>query len=369
MPQIKVDTILQGDCVTHLRNLPDQSVDLIFADPPYNLQLQHKLLRPNLTVVDAVDDAWDQFATFADYDTFTEAWLTECRRVLKNTGTIWVIGSYHNIFRVGKMMMDIGYWTLNDIIWAKNNPTPNFRGSRFTNATETLIWAKKSEKQKKYTFHYHAMKHLNDDKQMRNIWRIPICTGAERIKIDGKKAHSTQKPEALLYRVIMSSTNPGDVILDPFFGSGTTGAVAKRLGRHFIGIEREQVYVDVARERISRITAQTDKTVLVTPSKRHLPRVRFGSLVESGYLEIGQSLFSKDKRIHAHIKADGYLICKHLTGSIHKVSAEIQGKSSANGWDFWHYEDHTGTLNNIDTLRIRYREDHQLEQSPNGLEP
>lgn len=368
MPII-LDDILQGDCVELLRTLPDKSVDLIFADPPYNLQLQQKLVRPNLTVVDAVDDAWDQFETFADYDAFTEAWLQECRRVLKDQGTIWVIGSYHNIFRVGKMMMDIGYWTLNDIIWAKNNPTPNFRGSRFTNATETLIWAKKSEKQKKYTFHYHAMKHLNDDKQMRNIWRIPICTGAERIKIDGKKAHSTQKPEALLYRVILSSTNPGDIILDPFFGSGTTGAVAKKLGRHYIGIEREAVYVEVARARISKITAQTNHEVLVTPSKRHLPRVRFGSLIESCYLSAGQSLYSKDRRIQAVVRADGYLICGDLIGSIHKVSAEIQGKSSANGWEFWHYETHDGKLNPIDTLRTRYREEHQIEQLANRLDP
>jgi site-specific DNA-methyltransferase (adenine-specific)/modification methylase len=272
-----VNEIIQGNCLEILQTLPASSVDLIFADPPYNLQLRNELLRPDQSRVAGVDDTWDRFTDFNDYDSFTRGWLSACRRVLKDTGTLWVIGSYHNIFRVGAIMLDLGFWLLNDIIWHKTNPMPNFRGTRFQNATETLIWAKKSAEQKKYTFNYHAMKHLNEDKQMQNVWHIPLCTGAERIKVNGKKAHSTQKPEALLYRVILASSNPQDVVLDPFFGTGTTGAVAKRLNRQFLGIELDATYVAVARERLAQLPAATCTTDdLHTPSKRDAPRVSFG---------------------------------------------------------------------------------------------
>jgi site-specific DNA-methyltransferase (adenine-specific)/modification methylase len=338
-----------------LRTLPAHSVDLIFADPPYNLQLQKELRRPNQTVVDAVDDSWDQFHGFSDYDAFTKAWLSEARRVLKKTGTIWVIGSYHNIFRVGKIMMDLGFWFLNDVIWHKTNPMPNFRGTRYTNATETLIWAKRSEDQKKYTFNYRAMKNLNGEKQMQNVWHIPLCTGAERIKVNGRKAHSTQKPETLLYRVILSSSNEGDIVLDPFFGTGTTGAVAKRLGRRFIGIERDEAYVQVARERIDNVEAIDNLQQLETPSVRGLPRVPFGRLIESGLLQPGQTLYDKTRTHCAVIKLDALLKCGEVTGSIHALATKLQGGSS-NGWDFWHYEDENGALHAIDMLRSRYRQ-------------
>lgn len=361
MPEtpLPLDTILHGDCIEVLQTLPDGCVDLIFADPPYNLQLQNDLLRPNQTRVDAVNDAWDQFADFAAYDTFTRAWLGECRRVLKNTGTLWVIGSYHNIFRIGAILMDLGCWILNDVIWQKTNPMPQFRGTRFTNATETLIWAKKSADQKKYTFNYHTMKAINDDKQMQNVWYIPLCTGAERIKIDGKKAHSTQKPEALLYRVILSSSNPGDIVLDPFFGSGTTGAVAKKLHRHYLGIERESFYIDVAQARLDVITPPplVDESVLRTKSKRALPRVRFSTLVEAQYLQIGQTLYSKDRDKTALVKADGHLVSGDFTGSIHETACHVLDKAHVNGWEFWYFEDETGAFTSIDTLREQYRKE------------
>lgn len=358
---LPVNQILHGDCIEILKSLPDQSIDAIFADPPYNMQLQKELRRPNESVVDAVTDEWDQFEDFAAYDEFTRCWLAECRRVLKDTGTIWVIGTYHNIFRVGTMLMDLEYWILNSVTWQKVNPMPNFRGTRFTNATETLIWAKKSQAQKKYTFNYHAMKALNDDKQMQNVWYIPLCTGAERIKINGRKAHSTQKPEALLYRVILSSTNPGDVILDPFFGTGTTGAVAKKLRRNFIGIERDSVYITIARERIAQVSDMSlDASILQTASKRSLPRVSFGSLVEAQYLSPGQKLYSKNREYVAVIKADSHLTCGEITGSIHKVSSLILDRQSQNGWEFWHYENGAGALVSIDTLRQRYRQENGL---------
>ncbi|MEP9411955.1 MAG: site-specific DNA-methyltransferase, partial [Candidatus Brocadia sp.] len=290
---LKLNHIYQGNCVEVLNSLPEKSVDLIFADPPYNLQLQGELWRPNQTQVDAVDDEWDKFDDFSTYDDFTKEWLASARRVLKDDGTIWVIGSYHNIFRVGKIMMDLGFWILNDVIWYKTNPMPNFRGTRFTNATETMLWAKKSQEQKKYTFNYHVMKNLNDEKQMGNVWTIPICSGEERIKVNGKKAHSTQKPEALLYRIILSSSSVGDTVLDPFFGSGTTGAIAKKLKRNFIGIELEDKYIEVARERIDAIpTPLFEDSLLVTKSKRDEERVTFGQLIEAGYLQIGQPLYS-----------------------------------------------------------------------------
>lgn len=353
---LPLNQIIQGNCIDVLASLPSQSVDLIFADPPYNLQLKEALIRPDQSAVDAVMDEWDKFTDFAEYDAFTESWLKECRRVLKDEGTIWVIGSYHNIYRVGRSMMDLGYWILNDVVWEKLNPMPNFRGTRYTNATETMIWAQKSREQKRYTFNYHAMKNLNDEKQMTNVWKIPICTGAERIKIDGKKAHSTQKPEALLYRVILSSSNPDDVILDPFFGSGTTGAVAKKLNRHFIGIEREQLYIDVAQARIDAIEpVSLDEDVLITPSKRNQPRISFGTLVENGYIAVDTPLYSKKRTHQARVHADGSLLAGKIKGSIHKVATLLIGQESCNGWDFWHFENEDGKLITIDTLREQYR--------------
>lgn len=355
------DTIIHDDCIHALAALPENSVDLIFADPPYNLQLQNELIRPNQTLVDAVDDHWDKFGSFAEYDAFTRAWLTACRRVLKDDGTIWVIGSYHNIFRVGSIMMDLGFWILNDTVWEKSNPMPNFRGTRFTNATETLIWAQKTQG-RRYTFNYHAMKNLNDGKQMTNVWRIPLCTGAERIRVNGQKAHSTQKPEALLYRVILASSNPGDVVLDPFFGSGTTGAVAKKLKRHYIGIEREADYVAIARDRIAAIEPPSgDDTLYTTVSRRHRARVPFGTLVAAGYVTVGQMVYASERSLQAVVRADGTLAAGEIVGSIHKVAVALRGQPALNGWDFWHIEDAEGELVCIDHLRERYRAEHGLE--------
>jgi len=358
---LPVNTILHGNCIDVLKTLPEKSVDLIFADPPYNLQLQHELLRPNQTIVDGVDDAWDQFVDFVEYDQFTKEWLSGCQRVLKDDGTIWVIGSYHNIFRVGKIMMDLGYWILNDVVWHKTNPMPNFRGTRFQNATETLIWAKKSTEQKKYTFNYQAMKNFNDEKQMQNVWHIPLCTGRERIKVNGKKAHSTQKPEALLYRVILSSSNPGATLLDPFFGSGTTGAVAKRLQRNYIGIELSAEYIDIARERIAAIVPTgLSETELVTKSKRDAPRVSFGQLIESHYIAVGQNLYSKDRKVTAIVKADAQLLWQDKSGSIHRIAALIHNKTAFNGWEYWYCEDSPGHLVSIDDLREKYRRENKM---------
>ena len=354
---LPLNEIIQGSCIELLKRFPEKSVHLIFADPPYNLQLQHELLRPNQTVVDGVDDAWDQFADVAEYDRFTEQWLRECRRVLRDDGTIWVIGSYHNIFRVGKIMMDLGYWILNDVIWHKTNPMPNFRGARFQNATETMIWAKKSSNQRRYTFNYQAMKHFNDDKQMQNVWYIPLCTGSERIKNgDGKKAHSTQKPEALLYRVILAASNPGDIVLDPFFGSGTTGVVAKKLQRNYIGIERSPEYVAIARERMAT-TPQTayNERELATKSRRDAPRISFGQLIEAAYVTIGQKIYSKDRQVTAIVKADSQLLWQNQTGSIHRIAALAQNRPAFNGWEYWYYEDSDGKLISINDLRERYR--------------
>jgi site-specific DNA-methyltransferase (adenine-specific)/modification methylase len=360
--ELPVNRIIQGDCIDVMKSLPNNCVDLIFADPPYNLQLRNELLRPNQTTVAGVDDEWDQFSDFEAYDRFTRAWLAECRRILKADGAIWVIGSYHNIFRVGAIMMDMGFWILNDVIWHKTNPMPNFRGTRFTNATETLIWAKKSAEQKKYSFNYRSMKNMNDEKQMQNVWYIPLCTGPERIKIDGKKAHSTQKPEALLYRVILASSNPGDIVLDPFFGSGTTGAVAKKLKRNYIGIEREPSYIEVARHRINSLPLMLfDDTVLVTKTKRSAPRVSFGQLLESGYIHVAQQVHSKTRDQSATVKADGHLVWNDSTGSIHEIAALAQGKSAFNGWEFWYVEDESGSLVSIDVLRERYRVDANAE--------
>ncbi len=362
IPANVLNDVIQGNCIEVMRSLPEKCVDLIFADPPYNLQLRNELLRPNQTIVNGVDDEWDQFEDFAQYDTFTKDWLSECRRVLKDDGAIWVIGSYHNIYRVGTTMMNLGYWILNDVIWHKTNPMPNFRGTRFQNATETLIWAKKDADQKKYAFNYHTMKNLNDEKQMQNVWHIPLCTGPERIKLNGKKAHSTQKPEALLFRVILSSSNPDDIVLDPFFGSGTTGAVAKKLRRKYIGIELEASYVDIARARLASISPSVLEDVeLITKSKRDAPRVSFGQLIEAEYLKIGQTAYSKDRQVKATIKADSHLLWGAVSGSIHRVAALAQGREAFNGWEYWYCDGDHGKLVSIDELREKYRADHNLE--------
>ncbi|MDE1985357.1 MAG: site-specific DNA-methyltransferase [Alphaproteobacteria bacterium] len=352
-----LDRVIEGDCVERMRALPDGCADLIFADPPYNLQLKGELRRPDDSKVDAVDDKWDQFSSFAEYDRFTREWLTEARRVLKDTGALWVIGSYHNIFRVGTVLQDLGFWVLNDVIWHKTNPMPNFRGRRFTNAHETLIWATKNANQKSYTFNYEAMKALNDEVQMRSDWTLPICTGGERLKNeDGEKAHSTQKPESLLYRVILSSTRQGDVVLDPFFGSGTTGAVARKLGRHFIGIERDKGYARIARSRIADIEPADKEVIETTKSKRSEPRIPFGWVVERGLLPPGTVLQGSQKRHRAKVRADGTLVCADATGSIHRIGAHVQGLDACNGWTFWQFE-LNGKLVPIDVLRQRLRAD------------
>jgi modification methylase len=350
-----LDTIIKGDCVAALEALPDQSVDVIFADPPYNLQLGGTLHRPDQSLVDAVDDEWDQFASFEAYDAFTRAWLLACRRVLKPAGTIWVIGSYHNIFRVGATLQDLNFWILNDIVWRKTNPMPNFKGRRFQNAHETMIWASRDAKAKGYTFNYDAMKAANDDVQMRSDWLFPICNGGERLKgADGKKVHPTQKPEALLARILMASSKPGDVILDPFFGSGTTGAVAKRLGRHFVGIEREQAYIDAARERIDAVEPLGSGTLSVMSGKKAEPRVAFNTLIESGLIAPGTVLTDIRRRHSAIVRADGTLASGSDAGSIHRVGAKVQGLDACNGWTFWHYAD-GAELKPIDALRAVVR--------------
>ncbi|HOK13631.1 MAG TPA: DNA methyltransferase [Candidatus Kapabacteria bacterium] len=347
----ELNKIYQGDCIELMKNIPDNSVDLIFADPPYNLQLNGELYRPNQTKVDAVDDEWDKFSTMEEYDKFTYSWMQECRRILKNTGSFWVIGTYHNIFRVGAILQNIGFWILNDIIWIKTNPMPNFKGTRFNNAHETLIWATKS-KSSNYTFHYHSMKAMNDDLQMRSDWLIPICQGTERIKINGQKAHSTQKPAELLYRIILSTSNPGDIVLDPFCGSGTTSAVAKRLGRRFISFDKEELYVKIASERVNKIKP-IDKKLLEYKVEKRKPKVPFGNLIEKGYIKIGETLFSRDGRFKAIVLADASLEGDGIVGSIHKVSAYYLGKESNNGWSFW-YVKRDNKLICIDELRHDY---------------
>lgn len=348
------DRILQGDCVEVLRGLPEKCVDVVFADPPYNLQLQAELYRPNLTKVDAVNDAWDQFESLAVYDQFTHDWLAACRRVLKDTGTLWVIGSYHNIYRVGAVLMNLGYWVLNECVWEKSNPMPNFKGTRFTNAHETLIWAQKQQGAP-YTFNYHALKNGNEDRQMRSVWQMPVCSGSERLYVDGEKAHTTQKPEALLHRVITSSTHPGDLILDPFFGTGTTGAVAKKLRRRWLGIEREERYVRVAQARIDAIApASPDEAVYQPSNKPKLPRLPFVQLVECGLLQPGQRLRLAKTEHYASVMADGALLYEHGHGSIHKVASHFYG-APANGWTSWLYHDGAG-WQAIDTLRQRLRD-------------
>jgi modification methylase len=346
---LPLNQIIRGDCIAAMAALPDACIDMIFADPPYNLQLGGDLFRPEGGRVDAVDNDWDKFDSLATYDAFSRAWLAEARRILKPNGAIWVIGSYHNIFRVGSVLQDAGFWILNDIIWRKANPMPNFRGTRFTNAHETLIWASKSE-DARYTFNYRAMKTLNDELQMRSDWLFPICAGPERIKRNGTKAHPTQKPEALLYRILLACTKPGDIVLDPFFGTGTTGAVAKRLGRDFIGIERESTYIEVAEERIAMALPLDESMVKTMQADTAPPRVAFGTLVETGAIMPGTILCDSKRRWQAIVRADGSLVCDALTGSIHKLGATLQGAPSCNGWTFWHYEEADG-LKPVDELR------------------
>ena len=350
---LPVGQIVMGDCIAAMKAMPSKSIDMIFADPPYNLQLGGELFRPDGSHVDAVTDDWDKFDTFAAYDAFTRAWLAEAHRILKDDGTIWVIGSYHNIFRVGAAVQDLGYWILNDIVWRKANPMPNFRGTRFTNAHETLIWASKGEKAK-YTFNYRSMKTLNDELQMRSDWEFPICGGQERLKKGGVKVHPTQKPEALLYRILLACTKPGDVVLDPFFGTGTTGAVAKRLGRAWIGIERELGYIDAAIERLAAALPLDESALATMQSPKSQPKVAFGTLVENGYLTPGAVLTDAKRRFRATVRADGSLASAcGATGSIHKLGAVLQDAPACNGWTFWHLDD-SGKLAPIDTLRQTY---------------
>ena len=343
--------IINGDSLDELKKIPDETFDVVFADPPYNLQLKNQLTRPDRSKVSAVNDKWDQFESFQKYDEFSISWLKECKRILKKNGTIWVIGSYHNIFRLGKAIQDLGFWILNDIIWNKNNPMPNFRGTRFTNAHETLIWASKNEKSK-YTFNYQSLKCLNDDLQMRSNWNLPICNGSERLKKNGKKVHSTQKPESLLHRVLLASSNKGDIILDPFLGSGTSATVAKKLGRNYFGIEKDKNYFLDAEQRIKN-TKPIDNELLDTlKSNRSKARIPFGSLVELGIIKPGTNIFDSKKKINAKIMIDGSIKYQQTEGSIHKVAAHILGAESCNGWTFWHYKIN-GSIFPIDNLRQR----------------
>lgn len=351
---VERNRLVQGDCIELMQALPERSVDLVFADPPYNLQLQQSLHRPDNSKVDAVTDGWDQFDSFAAYDAFTRAWLKAARRSLKDDGALWVIGSYHNIFRVGAILQDLGFWILNDIVWRKTNPMPNFRGRRFTNAHETLIWAAKHE-ESRYAFNYQAMKALNEELQMRSDWTLPICTGNERLKdAEGRKAHATQKPEALLYRVVLATSKPGDLILDPFSGSGTTAAVAKRLGRDYLGFERESDYLLHAEKRLKQTQRLSDTSLLALDEKREAPRVPFGTLVERGFLEAGTQLVSPDGRHRAKVRADGRLVTRDFTGSIHQAGAHVQQAAACNGWTYWCYEVE-GKRVPIDLLRQKIR--------------
>ena len=350
MIELPLDQVLRGDCVQHMRMLPAASIDCIFADPPYNLQLRGELRRPDDSLVDGVDDDWDRFADFASYDAFTRDWLAEARRLLGKDGTLWVIGSYHNIFRVGAILQELGFWILNDVIWRKSNPMPNFRGRRFTNAHETLIWAARG-RDSRYRFNYQAMKALNDDLQMRSDWHLPLCTGAERLKNPhGLKLHPTQKPEALLHRVLLASTNADDVVLDPFLGTGTTAVVAKRLGRHFIGIERHPAYVEAALGRLRDERRVPLAGLSTSKGRREAARVPFGSLVERGVVPAGTMLFDRARRVAATVVADGTLLSGPHQGSIHQVGAKVQNTPSCNGWLFWHAE-RDGELVPIDRFR------------------
>jgi modification methylase len=351
--RLPCDEVIIGDCLEAMASLPAASVDLVFADPPYNLQLSGELHRPNNSRVDGVEEDWDKFAGFDEYDRFTRGWLAACRRVLKPNGGLWVIGTYHNIFRIGAVLQDLGFWILNDVVWRKTNPMPNFRGRRFTNAHETLLWCATS-REARYTFNYEAMKALNEELQMRSDWLIPLCGGPERLRDGiGKKAHPTQKPEALLHRVLLASTRPGDIVLDPFFGTGTTGAVAKRLGRRFIGIERDPAYAALARRRIAGVKPAASEAIALE-SRREMPRIPFGSLVERGLIRPGEVLFDQTRRHQARVRADGSLISAEHRGSIHSVGAQLQGAPACNGWAFW-YVQRNGQPMPIDSLRQQLR--------------
>ena len=347
------NNLINGDSLKELKKIPDETFDLIFADPPYNLQLQNSLIRPDRSKVKAVNDKWDQFKSFKTYDKFTSEWLEQCKRVLKKDGSIWVIGSYHNIFRVGKIIQDLGFWILNDVIWNKNNPMPNFRGTRFTNAHETLIWASKSKKSK-YTFNYQSMKSFNDDLQMRSTWNFPICNGKERLKDNGTKVHSTQKPEALLHRIVLASSNKNDFILDPFLGSGTTAVVSKKLGRSYFGIEKEKKYFEAANRRIKNADIIKDEYLDTVQNNKSKPRIPFGSLIELGVIKPGTEIYDQKKKVLAKVMVDGSIKYKGNEGSIHKVAAKILGAESCNGWTYWHYQV-GNTLKPIDELRERLR--------------
>jgi modification methylase len=348
--ELPLDQVLLGDSIALMRMLPPASVHCVFADPPYNLQLRGELRRPDDSLVDGVDDDWDRFADFATYDAFTREWLGECRRVLRKDGTLWVIGAYHNIFRIGAILQDLGFWVLNDVIWRKANPMPNFRGRRFTNAHETLIWAAR-QRDSRHRFNYQAMKALNDDIQMRSDWFIPLCTGPERLRNQhGLKLHPTQKPEALLHRALLAATAPGDIVLDPFFGTGTTGVVAKRLHRHFIGIERHPAYVEAAWGRIRHTKAAPEDGMTTARSRREVPRIPFGTLVERGLVPPGTKLYDRQRRITATVAADGTITAGTAHGSIHQVGAAVQNAPSCNGWTFWHLE-RDGSLIAVDQLR------------------
>ena len=345
--------IINGDSLKELKKIPDETFDLVFADPPYNLQLKNKLTRPDRSKVNAVNDKWDQFESLKKYDEFTYAWLSECKRILKKNGAIWVIGSYHNIFRVGTAIQNLGFWILNDVIWNKKNPMPNFRGTRFTNAHETLIWASKSENSK-YTFNYQSLKCLNDDLQMRSTWNFPICNGKERLKKNGKKVHSTQKPESLIHRIILASSNKNDFILDPFLGSGTTAVVSKKLGRNYFGIEKEKYYFYATIKRLENTNIIKDEYLDTLQNNRTKPRIPFGSLVEMGLIKPGTEIYDQKKKVNAKIMIDGSIKYQQSEGSIHKVAAKIIGAESCNGWTFWHYKS-GNSLKPIDDLRQRLR--------------
>ena len=353
---LPLDQVVVGDCIELMNSLPPESVDLIFADPPYNLQLGGELTRPDNSQVSAVTEDWDKFASFSAYDEFTRAWLAAARRILKPEGAIWVIGSYHNIFRVGAAIQDLGYWILNDVVWNKSNPMPNFKGTRLANAHETLIWAARSRGQKRYTFNYDALKTANDDVQMRSDWwTLPICSGGERVKgEDGRKAHPTQKPEALLHRILVGTTQPGDVVLDPFFGTGTTGAVARLLDRRFIGFERDAEYAGFAQRRIEAVRPIDRADLEVQASRKSDPRVPFGALVEHGLVRPGDRLYCPQNRHVARVRVDGSLANGDATGSIHRMGAYVQNAPACNGWTFWHYKSDQG-LAPIDLLRRKFR--------------
>ena len=346
-----LNKITNGNSLEILKKIPDKTFDLVFADPPYNLQIGKKLKRPDDSKVNGVNDKWDQFKDFNDYDNFCKLWLTESKRVLKDNGSIWVIGTYHNIYRLGYHIQNMGFWILNDVIWKKNNPMPNFRGTRFTNAHETLIWASKNKKSK-YTFNYQSLKCLNDDLQMRSDWTLPICNGNERIKKNGKKVHSTQKPESLLYRILLASTNKGDFVFDPFLGTGTTAVVAKKLGRNYFGIEREKKYFKTAKQRLEKTIKMEDHYLDTIKNNKSKPRIPFGSLVELGIVKPGMSVFDYKKKVNAKIMADGSIKYQNSEGSIHKVAAKIIGAESCNGWTYWHYNNN-GSMLPIDDLRQR----------------